>query len=316
MFFFRKYAAVVLALGCGAIFAGTMGTVCDGVYATTPCEGTSWDFGARALFLDPVYSDGDYRYAAVENSSGKYTNFNQKRGWGFFIEGSYHYNTGSDVNLNVYHLEKSMQKIYQGNFYFLNAREAELGLSQIKPSWNALNLEFGQYVSLGENKNIRFHGGLQYARLTVDKNVSGINTDGFYDGLNFNMKTKSTFNGLGPRVGAHLGYDVGYHVGLYSDFAAAVLAGYDKINNNFQDSTGIVFLNKASKTAVVPELEAKLGIQYDYGMAMGDLTFDLGCGLIILMQRKLYQTISLRKKRLKFMSEILDFKVCSLACIG
>jgi len=271
----NKCVVAVLALSGSAVFAGTMGPACKAVNATTPCEGTSWDFGARALYLAPAYSGGDYHYAAIDNVTGQFEDFNQNVGWGFYIEGSYHYSTGSDANLNLYHIGKSMKKNYEGDFDFFGALEAEISVSYIKPRWDAVNLEFGQHVSFGENKNIRFHGGLQYARLTIIKKLGGKNPTGLNNGLVFDFKTKSTYNGFGTRIGTDMGYDLGHNIGVYSNFAAAVLAGYDKISNTFVDQTGIQVGENASKKAIVPELEAKLGIKYDYGMAMGDLTFDL-----------------------------------------
>lgn len=277
MFAFKKrlIAVFVLSLSCIDLFAGTMGSVCETKHVTTLCEDTFWDFGARALFLTPSFSGGDYRYAGVEHVTGRYEDFNQKRGWGFYLEGSYHYNTGSDVSLNLYHFAKSMKKIFDSDIDFFRGREVELGISNIKPQWDALNLEFGQYVNFGENKHVRFHGGLQYARITIDERLFGSNLSGLHDDLNFNFQRKSLYNGFGGRVGSDMTYDLGHDIGIYSNFAAAILAGYDKARFLFEDNTEIPFKLSASKPAIVPEVEAKLGIKYDYGMAMGDLTFDL-----------------------------------------
>tara|TARA_R110002126_G_scaffold1051_1_gene6399 strand:+ start:21539 stop:22507 length:969 start_codon:yes stop_codon:yes gene_type:complete len=271
----NKFVMAVLVLSSTTVFSGTMGSSCKAVDATTACEGASWDFGARALYLSSAYSDGDYRYAAMNNITGQYEDFDQKTGWGFYLEGSYHYNTDSDVSLNLYHIAKSMKKIFDGDFDFFRGREAEAAVSHIKPQWDALNLEFGQHVSFGENKHVRFHGGLQYARITIKEKLAGENPQGLHDGLAFEFQSKSTYNGFGGRVGADMGYDLGYDIGIYSNFAAAVLGGYDKASDAFIDNTGAPFKSHASKVAMVPEVEAKLGIKYDYGMAMGDLTLDL-----------------------------------------
>ncbi|NCT57368.1 MAG: hypothetical protein GW760_06650 [Legionella sp.] len=278
MFAFKKRVVAVFALSCSTAFAGTIGPVCKIQHATTLCEGTSWDFGAKALYLSPAYSGGDYRYAGVDNTTGKYEDFNQNRGWGFYLEGSYHYETGSDVSLNLYHFAKSMRKNFNGDVDFFGGRRAEIGQSNIKPQWNALNLEFGQYVNFGENKHVRFHGGLQYARITITENLSGSNPSALADYVSFYFQRKSTYNGFGGRVGTDMTYDLGHDIGIYSNFAAAILAGYDKARSSFYNNTEIPlipFVLSASKVAMVPEVEAKLGIKYDYGMAMGDLTFDL-----------------------------------------
>lgn len=278
MFTFKKIAAAVFIFSCStvsSVVAGTMGSVCNVMNATTSCEGTSWDFGARALYLTPAYSTSDYHYAAIDNVTGKFEDFNQNWGWGFFLEGSYHYDTGRDANLNWYHFNKSMKKIFRGDFDFFGGREAEFGISFIDPKWDAVNVEFAQSINFGEHKQVRFHGGLQYARIIIIERLTGTNPTGFRDGLGYQFKTKSTFSGIGARAGADMGYDLGYHVGIYSNFAAAILAGYNKLGDLFIDNTGIPFRIDAYKKVMAPELEGKLGIKYDYGMAMGDLTFDL-----------------------------------------
>ena len=272
----KKIILIVLAMSGHVVFAGDMGSVCNQVNATTSCEGTSWDFGARALYLDPSYSGGYYRYAAVDNAAGEYENFNQNMSWGFYIEGSYHYNTDSDVSLNLYHIDQSKRGVFEGNFDFFGGLEAGLGITSINPQWNAVNLEFGQYVNLGENKHVRFHGGLQYARISISENLSGVNAEDVNDGLAFQFDTKSIYNGFGARVGADMTYDIGHNVSLYSNLATAVLAGYNKINNTFYDNVGENFQINARKTTMAPEFEAKAGVKYNYGMAMGDLTVDLG----------------------------------------
>ena len=270
----KKTAVAVLALSSSAVFAGSMGPVCSAVNVTVPCESTAWDFGAKALYLQPAFSGGDYSYSAVNNTTGAYQDFNQTWAWGFFIEGSYHFNTGNDANLNWYHIDKSTTRNLSADYTFIVDEDIdENKRTSINPKWDAVNLEFGQHVDFGENKNIRFHGGFQYARIANTLNISG--TESSDNNAVDNFSSKPTYNGFGARVGADMSYDWGNGLGVYANGAAALLAGTSKISFAYEHNT-TVFPLSASKATIVPELEAKLGIKYGYAMAQGDLTLDVG----------------------------------------
>lgn len=271
----KKTAVAVLALGSSAVFAGTMGPVCSSVNVTVPCESTAWDFGAEALYLQPVLTGGDYNYVGY-NSAGRYIDYNNKWAWGFKLEGSYHYNTGNDANLNWYHLGKSSTRNFTTDYTLFGlAPVVAAGSASTDPKWDAVNIEFGQHVDFGENKHIRFHGGAEYVRLA---NSSTIATTGTVSTVPYSATfvRKPTFNGFGPRLGADMGYDWGNGLGVYANGAGAVLVGSSKLSSSFTDTLVTPFSVSASKTTMVPELEAKLGIKYDYAMAQGDLTLDLG----------------------------------------
>jgi len=278
----RKTALAVLALSSGVAFSGTMGPVCSAVNVTIPCESTAWGFGAKALYLEPATTSGAYNYIAA-NPTGQNINYPNKWAWGFEIEGSYHYDTGSDANLNWYHVNKSAKKSLSGAYTFPwgTSPATSLGRASIDPKWDAVNLEFGQRVDFGDTKNIRFHGGIEYARLA---NASSLTLQNPVSStFNNYLSSDSTYNGFGPRLGTDLNYDWGNGLGIYANGAGAVLVGTSKtsrysnlvrpqlpvlpVYNSFQSS---------SHTVISPELEAKLGVTYDYALAQGDLTFDLG----------------------------------------
>ena len=272
----KKTAVAVLALSSSAVFAGSMGPVCSAVNVTVPCESTAWDFGAKALYLQPAFSGGDYSYSAVNNTTGAYQDFNQTWAWGFFIEGAYHFNTGNDANLNWYHLDTSSTRNLSGDHSLLDGTQvAGTARASINPKWDSVNLEFGQHVDFGENKNIRFHGGVQYARIANTEKVSGNATVDQSD-VSFATQSKPTYNGFGARVGADMGYEWGNGLGVYANGAAALLAGTSKISNSYTVDASNLGTPSASKATIVPELEAKLGLKYGYAMAQGDLTLDVG----------------------------------------
>jgi hypothetical protein len=271
----KKTAVAVLALGSSAVFAGTMGPVCTPGNVTVPCESTAWDFGVQALYLQPTTSgsfieqilisgadaSNDAAVAVVERNN----NFNRKWGWGFKLEGSYHFSTGNDLNLNWYHLDKSTHYYTPstvtftagGNgILFNNGVSTTFNQFNVKTKWDAVNLEFGQHVDFGEFKKIRFHGGVQYARLEHDYTTSlnGVNAFGF----------TNKYTGFGPRLGADMAYHFGNGIAMYGNGATAILIGDTKLQGYTTQRT------------MVPEMEAKLGLMYNYAMAQGNLGLDAG----------------------------------------
>ena len=96
-------AAIGLVLS-GISFAGTMGPVCSPVNSTVPCPMNAWDLGVEALYLKPVYNaTGAYINNAIDTQD--YSEISNKWGWGFRLDGSYHFNTGNDASLDWMHYD-------------------------------------------------------------------------------------------------------------------------------------------------------------------------------------------------------------------
>lgn len=257
----KKTALAVLALGSSAVFAGTMGPVCTPGSVTVPCERTAWDFGVQALYLQ-VTGDDYHNEATLADGSTRFQDFDQDWDWGFKLEGSYHFNTGNDININWYHFNQDNTITFDPG-----VAGGVLLSDTVEPRWDAVNFEFGQHVDFGEQKNIRFHGGAQYARVKRE-----FNTNSSVTGLSL-VSGETSFNGFGPRVGMDMSFDLGNGFAIYGNGASALLVGDSKFSNNFAVASSS---SSGSRTQVVPELEAKLGVTYTYAMAQGDLSLDAG----------------------------------------
>lgn len=272
----KKTAVAVLALGSSAVFAGTMGPVCTPGNVTVPCETTAWDFGVQALYLEPVHS-GNLGYAGYQLNSAGYNNYNDldaEWGWGFKLEGSYHFSTGNDLDINWYHFNKKSHRVF--NVYdpdgLGDGIAASYGIRvNPEPKWDAVNVEFGQHVDFGEFKDIRFHAGVQYARIEHDRRFYTPFTGSTY------VHNELRYNGFGPRLGADMQYNFGNGFAIYGNGATAVLVGDSKFNG--RASTAALLVNApgyGSRTTMVPEIEGKLGAKYTYAMAQGDVSLDAG----------------------------------------
>jgi len=309
----KKIAIAMLALGGHSVFAGTMGSVCTQDTVTVPCTSSGWGFGIQALYLQPSYSIGSFLQHS-NNAETVYTYINPKYnwGWGFKLDGSYHFSSMNDLNLSWTHYHSTNSQVLSNgslgsNFFdvFTDSTIYANIVASVKPEWDAVNLEFGQPMHFGEWNNLRIHGGVQYANIrttsantVVSKDMANNPViDSWYDitGTSNNMQ----YWGVGPRLGMDLHYGIGNGWNLYANGATALLVGTQKFNtaavgtttNNLNNDSfpfpasyppmsPISFVQTGSRTAIVPELELKVGASYLYTMSQGNLSLDVGWMLV------------------------------------
>ena len=274
---FFKTITVSLILGTNVVCAGTMGPVCSPASVTVPCKYMGWDLGVDALYLQPSYGEAlGYLGTTNDVNTGEITGMvknNPKWTWGFKLEAAYHFNTGNDFNLNWYHLGKKTTEVNANNIIGFGQRSMDTNVAAITPQWDAVNIEFGQHVDFCLLKNIRFHGGAQYARIKTEK--LNTNTVSILGDSNDEIMYSSSF---GPRIGTDLLYAWDNGFSIYANTATAILVGTSKFNSLVQNSDfpefGLTY--HANKRSIIPELEAKLGINYTYTAGPGSLLLNLG----------------------------------------
>lgn len=279
---FRKTTlAFVIAGSMTQAYAGAMGPVCAPGQVTVPCENQAWDFGVTALLLKPIYDASMGYWGSTPAASGvtNYDNSNLDFNWGFKLEGSYHFNTGNDLNINWYHLDTDNQNFLaqaadvrpNGQTFAVNQTLTE------NSKWDAVNAELAQHADFSASKNMRFHGGVQYAR--IQTNASALATSGVAQlpAGSVPYSSRLDFSGFGPRTGLDMNYSFGNGFGMYAKTAAAVLVGTSKFNTSLTNTqTFATTVSSGTKNAMVPELEARLGADYSYMMSQGRLIIDAG----------------------------------------
>lgn len=230
------------------------------------------------MYLKPVYSgnlaflsSNVTRFDQTTNEKG--VENSQQLRWGFILQGGYHFNSGNNLTLNWYHLNEKSNTFFAGSTSNLPDANPDLNTRTtptLKPSWDAANLEFGQHVDMGLIKNMRFHGGVQYARITTQRSLETIDGAGGIISSNGELG----YNGFGPRIGADMAYSLGRGFALHANGATAVLIGTSKSSRFAFFSTSRTSYSY-SKTALVPEIEGKLGLNFSRAVRQGVLEFDV-----------------------------------------
>lgn len=266
----KKSTIAVLALSSGLAYAGEMGPVCVPGDVTMPCDQSGWVFGAQALYLKPAYTlDVDYATGFTDSANIRHWNgFSPDWGWGFKIEAAYLFSTGNDINVNWYHYSKITNHTIQ-----VGTSASYVNLStELEPKWDAVNAEFGQRVNFGPLKNLRVFAGGEFTRISNVYYLTYLNDSNTTLVDSIHMK----FNGFGPRAGADFAYRVIGGLDLTANAAGSVIVGNSSFSTNTFVHLDTEGGSTGSQTRIVPELEGKLGLQYTYGFAQGDLVVNAG----------------------------------------
>lgn len=275
----QRAALCIFYLCSGLTAAGTMGGERLGELSR------GFGAGAQALYLTANIPNLEYLGSTTQNTSTTYHEYFVSKkfnyGMGFKLDAFYHFGTGKDGTLNWYHYNHhSLHTMMTGpdTISVYDTPFTGTVVTTLKPKWDAVNLEFGQRIDIKTWGNVRFHGGLQYANIAMDNITTGTGTYTNYGKLRTNY---SSFEGIGPRVGADLSYDFWRGIALYLNSAGAVLSGH----NAFQRQA-ITYLNPGFGTfsdmnsgkanEIVMEFDFKLGGSYSHPFARGDLQLDAG----------------------------------------
>lgn len=296
---FKKISASILSLSSTLVFAGSINpTTALKNWGTPGCE-NGFEVGASVLYLKQSFGGNGLGYSAYSNYAGAdnsgiirtnngpnhITNINPKWGFGFEVDAGYHFCANNDVNLNWTHLNNDVDghlpagSLYSGSvdgFYADHIQRAN--------RWDAVNLELGREISISDKKQIRLHAGVAYARI---KNTFTNYPKLFADSAPYFISTDEIkYSGWGPRLGADFAHAINCGFGVYAKAASSLLIGSSKQTiSGYRDYSNAVYglipfgipnYNAFNRYVLVPEVEAKLGVTYDYAIGQGNIGLDLG----------------------------------------
>lgn len=296
----KNITIAILAIAASGAASAAMYTpapapACTPGAVTTPCESSAWGLGIEGLYVQPTTGINTgafhrFRNGTVVGNFGRVEEFNTdpKWAWGFRLDGTYQFGQGSDLSLNWTHFQKSNDDNHIGGGLFSPFLPFTTAFERVRfdrdVKFDAVNLEFGQRLIVGDRARVRYHAGLQYVNIRDNFGAFGRFTDfetvprTFAHGIDIERK----FQGIGPRIGADMSYDLGNGFALVGKAAGAILVGTSKLNvDTFtrQFNQANVFrgnFDAASSRAIVPGVEAQLGAKYTYAAPAGDFSIEAG----------------------------------------
>ncbi|HRD69927.1 MAG TPA: Lpg1974 family pore-forming outer membrane protein [Legionella sp.] len=290
----KKTTLAVIGLAASSFAsAGTMGPVCTPGDVTVPCEAKRWDIGLQALYLQTNYSgDRSYRLATPTT----FRELDNDWGWGYRAEGSYHFNTGNDVTVNWTHFSSNeLVGGYSGIFLPFGITGTYSVINQNR--FDQVNVVMGQHADFGLVKKMRFYAGMQYANIqTTATNYYPLVIPGV--ATSTSLADDTDFKGIGPVVGIDYSYDLTSGLSLVANGAGSILYGNARSVSSYivAPTNAILASISGSKKAIIPSLEAKLGLNYGYAMPQGVLNIEGGYQVInyfdVLQTRSLQLTTS------------------------
>lgn len=284
VFMLKKITIAVLGLSAsGLMFAGTMGPACIPGNVTVPCAAELWELGADALYLTSIYGATKSNEVAINS---QYKEVNSDWNWGYRLNGAYHFNTGNDVTINWTHFSSSVNQMGLAGSVILNPVVTLPNVPFQLISRNRMdqvNAVMGQHVDLGQRDKMRFYAGLQYAN--IQSNAQSYYTSAIITGLTGYSLSKfdnTDYKGYGPSFGIDYSYNITEAFSLTANGSGSILYGTTRYHagNVFNPVGAIPLQVYASKKAIVPSLEAKLGVNYAYNLSQGVVNIDAGYQVI------------------------------------
>ncbi len=303
-------AAVTLAASLGAYAALPTGAAPFQVVVPNLKSGI--EFTLEGLYLQPTNSDLDYAtsitsFAGSDSTATNISTVDPDYDFGFRIGLGYIFpDSGNDVQASWTHFSHSttdsagfsglgLDVITRAGREFFGDSDTDnvTASSNADFKYDTVDLDVGQYISVGTRLQTRLFMGLRYAQVKnnlTDTYTGAFTVTGapgatlvdpaFSDVENYNSK----FTGIGPRFGVDATYHVGNCFGVVGHVAAALLVGRVETSTNLSysasdtPSISSLSVNADNQTRVVPAFDAQLGIDYTWPISnnASSLTIEAG----------------------------------------
>jgi len=253
---------------------------------TIPIQDAGWHVGAEALYLKLSNSDLDYAVSRRTVGTTIYNNpvtVRPKYKWGFGIDAGFHFQgTGNDLSAHWEHLRTNDYNSVTGSTVYARLLPAWLAGNytsadaRVKYKYDAVDALLGQLVDVGHRLHTHLAVGIRYADLDSSIRANYYNT---YDDW---VLLKSSFKGIGPRFALNGTYDLYRGFNFDAGVGTSLLIGSMKANGlSYRDLTSDYYsYTKGSIRHIVPELDAKLGLNYNHLFSKGKLTIMAGWKVI------------------------------------
>lgn len=262
---------------------------------TIPCVKNQWHAGVSALYLRPNFGGNNLGYSSFSNYGTDFFNHQVEingasnylnkvapnRAWGFQLEAGYEFCDGYDLDIRWFHWDNVTHgNLPEGTLFAGSASALYAGKLDVKPEWNAVDLELGQRFDLNPMNILHLNAGLEFAKIqTTFTNYPMLNPTG---SPIFITHDTLTYTGFGPYISGDYTFNTCVGLDFYAKASSGLLVGTAKQSvSGYRDLGGFNLYstgnyNQSNSNVIVPKFSANFGLKYDLKLCQGNLNFDLG----------------------------------------
>jgi outer membrane protein OmpA-like peptidoglycan-associated protein len=205
-------------------------------------------------------------------------------GWGGKAMLGYRFNNNWDIALGF---AGNWLKNGKKTFSYTASDESNSSALKTKLDYQVADFEAGYNMTMGQNSNLRLFGGIRFAHFNQTAKGSASNYECFSGVIGdcgssstafASGKRKTTYWGIGPRIGANGSFGLGNSgFNVFGGLAGALLIGKFKDSLNMyghntttEGGTSTTRVTgKKKKTKLVPNLEGEIGLGYNFNAGGG-----------------------------------------------